>query len=72
MDERNRIEANLDTAFVNLKIPFPSQVEIIAKLKSMGTTSLSAGSAPSYMDKINSIIKRKREGDDEEGKEDYE
>ena len=75
MEDRNRIEANLDTAFVNIKFPFPSKIEIIAKLKSMGGTAASAGSAPSYMDKINSIVngdsKRKRDANDDEGKEDY-
>ena len=76
VDNRNRIEANLDTAFVNLKIPFPSKVEIIARLKSMGGSSATAGSAPSYMDKINSIVsggdtpKRKRDTEDDQGKED--
>lgn len=40
-----------------------------------GGTAASAGSAPSYMDKINSIVngdtKRKRDAGDDEGKEDY-
>jgi len=36
IEDRNRIEANLDTAFVNLKLPFPNKVEMIAKLQSMG------------------------------------
>ena len=40
-----------------------------------GGTAASAGSAPSYMDKINSIVngdtKRKRDVGDDEGKEDY-
>lgn len=75
IEDRNRIEANLDTAFVNLKLPFPNKVEMIAKLQSMGGTAASAGSAPSYMDKINSIVngdtKRKRDVGDDEGKEDY-
>ena len=71
VDDRNRIEANLDTAFVNLKIPFPSQVDIIAKLKNMSTAASSMGSAPSYMDKINNIIKRKREDTDDQGKEEF-
>jgi len=54
-DERNKIEANLDTAFVNLKLPFPSTVDIIAKLKSMDSGATNGGIAPSYLDEINKI-----------------
>lgn len=70
-DDKNRIEANLDTAFINIKLPFPKTVDIIARLESMGGSAPSVGNAPSYMDKINSIVngnegtKRKRDNDDE-------
>lgn len=54
-DDRNKIEANLDTAFVNLKLPFPTTVDVIAKLKSMDSGATNGGMAPSYLDEINKI-----------------
>ena len=54
-DDRNKIEANLDTAFVNLKLPFPTTVDVIARLKSMDSGATNGGMAPSYLDEINKI-----------------